>query len=113
MNALIKFLIVSAVVVGALALFSVFTLTFFGSQVAAVTFWLVDALVPFKGLINLAALALFVTELMGFEVLWWSYILVDKVVTIYTGASLRQTARLDAQDEHVYANRDKYRQKRY
>lgn len=100
MNAVIKFLIYTGIIVAVLGGLSLFALTGFGDQINTITIWLLSALLPFRGIINLPALLIFILELMVFETLYWCYELADKFIGIYTGSYLRTGGRQEYYKEH-------------
>jgi len=88
MNALIKFLIYTGIIIALLAILNLFVLTAFGQQVNDVTVWLLSSLLPWKNLFNIPALLNFLLELMTFETLYWGYEIANKLIQIYTGNNL-------------------------
>lgn len=88
MNAILKFLIYTALLTGILIALSLFTISSWGQQVNSVSIWLLSSILPFKGMVNLSAFFTFITELMVFELAYWTYHLLNKLITIYTGNNL-------------------------
>jgi hypothetical protein len=113
MNAIIKIIITGVLAVLVLSLLSLISLTFFGAKVVSTSIWLFSALLPFRGILNLPAILYFIVELMAFELAYWSFMLVDKAFEMYTGSSLRTSGRMDSSDQHVYGNKEKYRERDY
>ena len=99
MNALIKFFITTACIIGLLGIFSLFGLSSFGIQVTSTANWLFDSLLPFKGVLNLPAITNFILELFSFEFFWWSFIIAEKIFAIYTGSYIRTQGRMSGEAE--------------
>lgn len=88
MNSLIKLLIYVALLTGVFSLLAVFSMTTFGQNTTTLFNWFFTALLPFQKLINLPAFLSFLTNLMLFETAYWTYVLLNKILMMYTGNNL-------------------------
>src|SRR5580692_1616346 len=88
MNAILKFIIYAGIIFAMFALLSLFTITSFGQQVNDIALWLFNSILPWSGLLNVPAFLNFILELMAFEIIWWGYIIANKVIMILTGNNL-------------------------
>lgn len=50
-----------------------------------IVIWMFTALLPFKGMINLPAVAIFILRLALFQGMFWAYHLVTKFMPMFTG----------------------------
>lgn len=98
MNRFLQVLIVVLCLAIFIALLNTLPFQFFFSRFDAMVIWIFSALLPFRGIINLDAVAFFVDGFLLFELAWWGYLLLRLILIALAGINIASAIRNHAWD---------------
>jgi len=106
MNALIRIVIAVAIFFAFLGILSSLALFSFTADITSTAVWLLSALIPFRGVINLPALGTFLVELMIWLLAVWSFELASKMLQFFHGESINVHHAVNKQDGSITTTRE-------